>query len=503
MFDSPQVWLLFLVPLVVVAVVAVIAGLVTGGRGELRRQERERTLSGAWATPKDIPELIVDGPVPTRVLLGKMGKHLVANPPRRSVLVMAPTGAGKTPRFVVPTVLRHKGPALIASVKSDVHALTLKEREKAGPVWVFDPAGSTGQTSCRWSPLASIRTYGDALKAAAWLTESSKVDGRGLEDQKFWDSLGRKLLAPMLFAAASKDRHIADVVRWVDYMAEEEVAELLDEIGDNDAITAWQASRNRPEKTKGSVYGTAEVVLEAFGHPDVRDALTVDPDSEDMFDHRALLDGGTLYLVAPESDQALFAPVLETLVNAVLREVEIRAATTALPLDPPLLNMLDEAANIAPLRRLDKVASKGANEGVITVTVWQDEGQLVRIYGREAARTVKSNHTAHVYLPGISDDATLKALSEAIGDHKVNRKSVSRNHNGEQGTSSGYQDEVLAPPSWLRRMPGGTALVLTGPHKPMRLTLPGWFEEPELRAMVDPDVAAAFDERFSTTRIAK
>lgn len=183
--------------------------------------------------------------------------------------------------------------------------------------------------------------------------------------------------------------------------------------------------------------------------------------------------------------------------------MELRAAASGLPLDPPLLNMLDEAANIAPLRRLDKVASKGANEGVITVTVWQDEGQIVRIYGRETARTVKSNHTAHVYLPGISDDATLKALSEAIGDHKVKRMSVSRSHNGEQGTSSGYQDEVLAPPSWLRRMPGGTALVVTGPHKPMRVTLPGWFEDPELRAMVDPDVAAAFDERFATTRTAK
>lgn len=490
----------FAVVIGLVVLVAVVSGLRSGGRSEHAQQDRERAFSHAWATPKDVADLVVDGPARARVILGEMGKSTLANPPRRSVMVMAPTGAGKTPRFVVPAVLRHEGPALVASVKSDAYKLTVSKRAKEGPVHLFDPAGSTGEQSTRWSPLASIQTYGDALKAAAWLSESSKVESRGLEDQKFWDSLGRKLLAPMLFAAARHGKHMADVVRWVDYADEETVAGLLETLGDEDAIAAWQASTLRHEKTKSSVYGTAEVVLEAFGHPDVRDALAAVPGDPGTLDHRTLVDGGTLYLVAPEADQALFAPVFETLVNAVLREVEQRAAKTGLPLDPPLLLMLDEAANIAPLRRLDKVTSKGANEGVITVSVWQDEGQLVRIYGRDAARTVKSNHTAHVYLPGISDEETLKALSESIGDHKVRRKTVSRGARGEVSTSSHYVDERLAPPSYLRRLGKGTAIVVTGQHKPMRVNLPGWYEVPALRAMVDRDVARAFDEQFAPVR---
>lgn len=475
-----------------------VYGLLSGGKSEEKASDQARALSAAWAGPKDVRDLVVPGPVRSRVILGQMGKEYVANPPRRSVLVMAPTGAGKTPRFVVPTVLRHEGPALVASVKTDAYALTVAKRRKDGPVWVFDPTGSTNVPSAHWSPLAGVETYGDALKAATWLAESSKVGEQGIQDQKFWDSLGRKLLAPLLFAAAGSGRHMADVVRWVDLMAEQEVAAILDVLGDEDAIAAWEASRNRPDKTKGSVYGTAETILESFGHPDVRDTLNVAGDV-DVLDHRALLDGGTLYLVAPESEQSLFAPVFETLVNAVLRDVEQRASRTSLPLDPPLLLMLDEAANIAPLRNLDKVASKGANEGVVTVSVWQDEGQIMRVYGRDTARTVKSNHTAHVYLPGIFDDETLKSVSEAIGDHKVRRKTVSRGHRGELSTSTHYVDEKLAPPSYLRRLPTGTALVLTGSHKPMRLTIPGWYEDKELRALVDRQTAAAFDKQFASS----
>ncbi len=64
-----------------------------------------------------------------------------------------------------------------------------------------------------------------------------------MEDQRFWDALGRKLLAPLLIAAAGTDRHIADVVRWVDYRAEDEVQDLLDTLGDPDAIAAWAATQ--------------------------------------------------------------------------------------------------------------------------------------------------------------------------------------------------------------------------------------------------------------------
>jgi type IV secretory pathway TraG/TraD family ATPase VirD4 len=475
------------------------AGLLNGrDSADIRRQNRIRDFSPAWASPKDVKDLVINQPDHNRLVLGTLANKTVANPARRSLMVMAPTGAGKTPRVVVPAVLRHHGPALIASVKSDVLRLTIARRRKEGPVWVFDPTGATGEQPSAWSPLSGIRTYADALKAAAWLTDSSKVEGRGVEDQRYWDALGRKLLAPMLFAAARCGMHISQVVQWTNYRDEETVAQLLNELGDADAISAWAANRAREAKTKSSVYGTAEVILEAFGHPAVRDALAADPESKYTINPATLLtSGGTLYLVAPASDQALFTPIFETLANAVLREVELLYARSGLPLDPALLVMLDEAANIAPLRRLDQLAAKGAGEGIILVSVWQDDGQLNTIYGQDRARTVKSNHTAKLYLPGINDEQTLKALSESIGPHTVRRRTDSWDAHGRKSSSSQPVEEPLAPPSWLRRLGSGTAIVITGSHKPMRLRVPGWYEDKAMRALVDPVTAAAFDAQFA------
>ena len=104
--------------------------------------------SSAWAKPGQVPELLVRDATPGRVLLGRLGptwcgrRRLVAAEPRRSVLVVAPTQAGKTSRIVIPTVLRWTGPMLVTSVKPDVLRLTLTERLRRGPAYVFDPTGS-------------------------------------------------------------------------------------------------------------------------------------------------------------------------------------------------------------------------------------------------------------------------------------------------------------------------------------------------------------------------
>ncbi len=493
-------WLLFATALAV----ALLAGLLRGYlRGDPVRAntEKERTRSSVWARSAEVGEQIVARPERGRLTLGFLGKHRVANPPRRSKLVLAPSGAGKTPRCVVPDVLDHVGPAVVCSVKADVLYLTLAERRQHGPVWIFDPTAATGMDTCTWPVLDKITTYADALATASWISDSSKVDKRGVENAEFWDTLGLKLVAPLLFLAAHSEATMTTVTRWVEYQAEQEVTaglrRLEDIPGVQDALAAWTAVCAKPAKTKGSVFGTAEVILYSFSHPDVRDALTPSPHRA-RFDVDELIDdNGTLYVVAPAADQDLFTPVFEALLNHVIRAVEKRSAATGLPIDPSLLLMIDEAGNVAPLRRLDRIASSGANQGVTLSTVWQDEGQISDIYGTDKARTIRANHTARLYLPGIADPDTLKSLSDQIGKHQVRRRSNSTDADGRRSHSVGTQDEPAAPPDWLRRLPPGSAIALTGTAKPMWITVRGWYEDPRLRGKVDPQVAARFDRQFT------
>lgn len=465
-----------------------------------RLLEDERASSGRWATPADVRDMWEPkrgDKDARRMVLGVLGKQRLLGDPHRSVLVLAPTGAGKTPRVVVPSVLRHQGPAVVASVKADVLALTRKVRSESGPLWVFDPDESTGPTA-RWSPLSTVHNWADALDAAVWVQESSKAgDGRGLEGQRFWDDEGQKLLAPLLLLVAKAGGTMTDVLSLVASLGNAgESAELTASIAECDAhaLQYWSLFQSLESRTRANVLATASNVLKPWSHPRVANAVNVTAGDDSVFNIDELLDNdGTIYLVAPASTQRQFNAVYETLVNAILMAIEKRYGRTSRPLSPPCLLMLDEAANIAPLRRLDSVASTMAGMGLIVVTVWQDQGQIEDIYGPAKARVVIGNHINKLYLPGISDQRTLQDISDAIGTDLVQRHSSSENGGG----SSQMHSVRVAPPESIREMSANHAIVLSSRRKPMLSTVPGWFEDPALRELVDADVAAEFDRQFA------
>lgn len=486
--------------IVLTGLMAVVGGLVLlfGRRGE-RPIDPERDRSDRWARPQDVRPLAVVGNPQGRVVLGRLGpKTLIGAPERRSVAVIAPTGTGKTARFVVPALLRWDGAAVVTSVKGDALALSIAERRRRGPVWVFDPTGVTGEKSCTWSPLLGVATFADALTAATWLVEAGSASARTDDDASLWETLGKDLLAPLLFAAARRGYELDAVVEWVAIQDEEHVTELLRDLDDRDALNKWEATKTRHHRTKSSIYTTAGAILSAFAHPSIRDAVQLSEPERVMDPARLLSEGGTLYLVAPATDQAEFRPVFEALVNAVVRAAERRSAESGgLPINPRLLLMLDEAANIAPLRRLGAIASAGAGQGIVLVSVWQDASQVTSVYGPTEATTVLANHTCKVWLPGITDYETLRRLSELLGEHTITRTTKSTDHHGRSSVTEARQTQQLAPPEYLRQLRPGTAVVLVDRMKPMQLHTAGWWEDAELRGRVDAATAERFDAEFN------
>ena len=502
-------WGWILAGLVIIITIAFLKGFY-GGRGrsgdDLAQQRRN---SASWGQPRDVPELLCDSPNRRRIRLGLLAGQRIATPAFRSLMVIAPSGSGKTPRLVVPAVLEHQGPAAVTSVKADVLFLTRALRALLGPVWVFDPSKTAGATS-RWSPLATVTSWARALDAAKWLQNSSKVgsSGSGVTDAKFWDDNARYFLAPLVFLAAKLGQPMGILAGWCAEMDPKMEAVIADKLRElelqepAEGLTAsgyWTRFRNIQPRTKDTITTTAFTVLEGWAHPDVAGAVNVvaGETGPDVIDLDKLLDtNGTLYLVAPASDQDKFSPVFETLLNALIMNVEHRAHVAALAIDPPLLLALDEAANIAPLRHLHQVASKSGGEGILLLSVFQDEGQIEHIYGPSLARTVVSNHYVKVYLPGISDQETLETVSRLLGTERLRVGSTSTS---DQGTSyqSSYQDVPIATPAELRQMPSNEAIVIIGRFKPLRIVIPGWFEDLQLRALIEPSVAATFDNFFA------
>jgi type IV secretion system protein VirD4 len=312
---------------------------------------------------------------------------------------------------------------------------------------------------------------------AAWLVESTP--GRaGLADAAFWYTAAAKQLAPLLLAAERGGLTMADVVRWTDSEEFDEPRCHLQLDGADDAALALQACAGRDERIRSSVTTTLETVLAPFADPLVARAT-----STTDIDLVALLErSGTLYLCGPSHEQARVQGLFAALVSAVMAAAADVVGATGRPLDPPLLVVLDEAANIAPIRDLDTMASTAAGLGIQLVTVCQDLSQLAARYGSERARTVANNHRAKLLLSGVGDLPTLDLVSGLAGEQAVREESTTQDlRTGGRSRSVSTSIRRLAPTGDLRRVAPGEAVLVYGHLPPVRLRLRPWYRDRRLR----------------------
>ena len=443
--------------------------------GDGRRATRE---AARWARPGDLAALVVRGgprpPPAGRLVLGRVGRRRVAAERTQSVLVFGPTQSRKTSGFAVPAILGWTGPVVAASVKSDLLDHTVGHRSTVGAVHCFDPTGVTGRPATVWTPLPMARTWPGARRAASTLTEVGRAQAGPMSDGDFWYATASRMLAPLLFAAATAGRGMSDVVHWVETGEVEEVLDLLAAAGVPEAVDAARSAFGKEERQRSSIVTTVETLLEPFAGAAPWGAPELDPG--------ALLAGtDTLYLCAPAHDQRRLTPLFVGVLRAVLDHAYDRVARTGRPLGPPLLVVLDEAANIAPVPDLDALATTAAGHGIQLVTVWHDLAQISARFGTRAT-TVVNNHRAKLFLSGISDPSTLDYASHLIGDEEPHLAATTAG--GRSGSSTTRSPTVrrLAPPDALRRVPTGSGVLVYRDLPPARITLRTWPDDPWLRA---------------------
>jgi type IV secretion system protein VirD4 len=427
-----------------------------------------------WARRRDLRPLLVgaDETPPGRLLLGVLPgaarRSGIAAEPAQSLVVVGPTQSGKTTSLAVPAILGWRGPVLAASVKSDLLRDTRRQCARRGRVWCIDPTGCTGEPASSWSPLTDCHDWRSASRAAAELCEAARSDGT-TADGEFWYATAAKLLAPLFVAAALDGRTMADVVRWVDTQEIAEVAAALERAAPPEVLDAARATWCRDDRTRSSIYTTAETVLAPFAQ------APPGPPPGGMFEARNLLGGQhILYLCAPAHDQRRLRGYFTALTQHVLAHAFAQATRSGRRLDPPLLVVLDEAAHIAPLPELDGLAATCASHGIQIITVWQDLAQVTGRYGARAP-TVLNNHRAKLFLPGIADPDTLEYASRLIGDEEASHPSVTRDPTGGRSTTSTTGPRRLLPPEELRCLKRGRAVLVYGTLPPARLQLRPWW----------------------------
>jgi type IV secretion system protein VirD4 len=232
------------------------------------------------------------------------------------------------------------------------------------------------------------------------------------------------------------------------------------------ALAAAEALWAKEERLRSSVYASVQNVLLGYADANVADAAA----GCDIDFGRWLTGPNTIYLVAPEHDQARLRPVLTVLLAAAVRAAYEQANRNGGRLGRPCLVLLDEAGNIAAPKDLPAWITTARGHGISLVTVWQDLAQIRSIYG-DLGTAIVNNHKAKIFGSGISDPTTLDLASRLVGDRPLTERTLSKSRDGQQSWSEHRIYRRAAPGDAIRRLDDYNALLIYGNLPPARLTL--------------------------------
>jgi type IV secretion system protein VirD4 len=438
-------------------------------RGTLARRARQHgwVAQRTWALASDMRDLWVAAPVTGRPYLGRIGRmrpRMLAAEPEVQPMVIAPPRAGKSSGFVVPWLLDHRGPALVLSTKRDVYEATVAYRRTIGRVWVYDPFGQPDSAS--FTPLTPARSWAGAIRAGEALASAAHPDQANAANE-FWDKEAASMLAPLLHAAALSGAGMAELVRWLDTRSFADAVRVLGSARAGAAANQLEGVGRRDERNRETTVMSALNLLRAYRYPQLAGRGTSE------LDPAALLDGeaNTIYVVAAGHDQELLRPVILALVTATY-EAAVNRARELGALEPALLMLMDEAANIAPVRNLASWLSQCGDHGILIATIWQSIAQIDHRYGRAARDAICAACTAQIFIPPLAEPTSSGYLSDLLGEEPVANAS-SAGPSG--GLSVSHAKAAQAP--WLREVPRGRAILVYRDLPPAIVRAPGWFED--------------------------
>ena len=411
--------------------------------------------------------------------LGHRGARLLRAEDRHALVVFGPTQSGKSAGIAIPNILEWEGPAIVVSIKPDLLDATLTARAQRGKVLVFDPLGQWKQPSHTWSPLASSSSWNGALQTAQRMASAGETDTSTVKGGSFWSQAAEQRLAPLLYAAARTRRGMGEVVRWVYGQGGAELDRIMHDLVEDSRGPLERADAQQAHdahlafcrlagETRGSIEGTAQILLSAYRSPTVVRSA----DGADITGRQLLEGRNTVYVISDSRRSRLLRPILIALLTELLDHAYDTANNSpGRRLPNPLLVCLDELGNAVPLPNLAEIASTAASHNIQLISIFHDIAQARTRY-RDQSLTVINNHRARMLLSGVADMETLRYFSELVGEEEVKDRS---------DPGAPIRRRPLAPADQLRQINPEHGLLIYGSLRPAMLRLRLYFNDRKLR----------------------
>jgi type IV secretory pathway TraG/TraD family ATPase VirD4 len=429
----------------------------------------------AGASPRSVPA------ADTGLLLGDLkrpsgrGPALFASWEDTITAFMAPR-SGKTTALSIPYVLSAPGAVVATSNKADLWAATAQLRAQAGStVWLFDPQRITGSRQrWWWNPFAGLATVEAAHRLAAHFVLT--VDDNTKRD--LWGPAAQDLLCALFLAAASWGRSLRECGRWLADAGSPIPAELLEAAGFRALAASLRGAQNGAPETRDGIYQTARTAAKCINDEDIM-TWVAPPRGKDLpvFGPAAFAAGrDTLYLLTESRSAA--SPLIAALTDAVMRAGRRQAERSGGRLDPPMVVVLDEAANICRIADLPELYSHLGSRGMVPVTILQSYQQGVSVWGEPGMAALWGAATKKVIGAGIDDPRHARDLATLTGQHDVPVISVSYGDGRASQQVSLRRQEILDA-AGIRALAPGSALLLATGARPALVSLRPWYSGPQ------------------------
>lgn len=411
------------------------------------------------------------------------------------ILAIGIPRVGKGEGFVIPAVLRHKGPAVVTATRHDTYMDTAPSRARSGPVYVFDPQGLVPQAEkLRWNPVKGCEVAQAAILRARGFAGFAGVgpalDGGGA----YWEQVAASIIRSYLHAAALEGLGVEDLLDWSRRPAARQPVRILSR--HPDAARGWDedlaASSEVEPRHRDSIWATVRRAFDCFADPMVLEATRVEADT---FDPAGFLDSnGTIYLMGSPGAQHSVAPIVAALIEDVVDTARHQAAASPTRrLESGLVLMLDECANIAPLGDLPKLVAELGGLGITTAVILQSVASARNVWGEAGERALRDLANITLVWGGQKDVAFLTEISRLAGEHDEMVETLTRNEAGQSRSWTPRRMPVL-PVEDIANLAPYHAVVVSPHLRPRIAHLRSWRTDRSLTALVEKGLSSSAEK---------
>ncbi len=395
------------------------------------------------------------------------------------------TGRGKTSALVIRHMLEAPGPAIMTSNKVDGVRETLAGRAAHGQAFIFDPNRiyrQELQPDFVFNPLEYIQSAADARELAAIFEASTrKASDRGGDSQ--FDTAGRDMLAYFFYAAALEHEPLSQVFAWIARAEGYDVQQILARHGKTGPSSTIEGILSWPDKTKGSVYATAQRMASALADDDL--LAWTDTMGIRRFDPAEFITGTDTLVLLSKDGEGSGGAILTALIRAICKTAETAAQRNGGRLPVPIVMELDECANIVRWPELPSVYSYYGSMGIILNSYFQSRAQAIDAFGKDGWQTLWDAAATRVFGGGSGDDDFLRSLAALIGEHDEITYGSSTSRDGHQSTSTNTRKVNTLDIAALGSLPEWRAIVFSSKCRPVMVHTVPWFRDKTLTTTIN------------------